>query len=190
MLLLQVLPYKMRQRQTPLNSHLHKSIHVVNYSLCLIFFYSSYFCSRDLKDWIKSPSVVFCRNSLTDAHIPKPWAYYRIMFHVYPHLLPYKLETWALGLFYYHRLILGFQDAISIVVYLACVRGWLTDTGRQVFDAVKQILRAECWQHWIYSQPCTRAVAFCLTTLLIYVALTFNIQYMIFLNIYWTLTRL
>ena len=45
-LLLQVSPYKMRQRQTPLNSHLHKSIHVVNYSLCLIFFYSSYFCSR------------------------------------------------------------------------------------------------------------------------------------------------
>lgn len=94
-LLLQLSPYKMRQRQTPLNSHLHRAfmlwiIHCVWFSFIAAIFAAGV---EDLKDWIKSHSVVFYRNSLTDAHIPKPWAYYRIMSHVYPHLLPNKLET-------------------------------------------------------------------------------------------------
>lgn len=96
--------------------------------------------------------------------------YYRIMVHAYPRLLPNELESQTLGPFYYHRLKPRLQDTIPIVIYLACVNGWLTGTGHWVFETVKQILRPEYWKDYIYSQHYMRTVSFFPTILVIYIA--------------------
>lgn len=71
---------------------------------------------QDWKGWIRFHGVVVHSYVLTDTGVSLELTCFRIMIHAYPHLLPNKLKTQTLGLFYYHRLIPVSQIPLHVLM--------------------------------------------------------------------------